>query len=135
MINENVAGYDPVQGIDFYDWPPAPTFEALLGNFPEGTYDIRIEAEDWGGMIGYAQVNVAVGDATPNPTPDPQPGDSGGDSGADDGNNSGGTGGGFGVDDNGDEGCGCDVDPDRGPVGMLALLLPLGVLGLRRRRR
>jgi MYXO-CTERM domain-containing protein len=140
VINGDVGGYDPVQGAGFYQWPPAPTFEGLSGNFPEGTYDIRIEAEDWGGVVGFAQVNVAVGNETPNPTPEPEPGDSGDGSGGDSGDDSGDsgvgeTGGDAGLNDRGDEGCACDVGREQSPLGALGLLLPLGVLGLRRRRR
>jgi hypothetical protein len=137
VINDDVAGYDPVQGAGFYQWPPAPTLEGLSGNFPEGTYDIRIEAEDWGGVVGYAQVNVAVGDEAPNPPP--EPGDSGGESGGDAGDTGGSgvgeTGGDdAGLNDRGDDGCACDVAPTENPLGALGLLLPFGMLGLRRRR-
>ena len=145
VINEGVAGYDPNQGVDFYQWPPPPTFEGLSGNFPEGTYDIRIEAEDWGGKVGYAQVNVAVGNESPNPPPPPPPTDEGGaegdDGGAgDDAGDDGGTGGvgtdsGTGGADGSEDGCACDSGGSRSPLGALALLIPMGFIGRRRRAR
>jgi len=133
VINGEVVGDD--------DWPP---FEFTVPNFPEGTWDIVVEVEDWAGGVGKDAVNIGVGTPPNPPPPDPNgDGDGDGDGGEDDGGLDGGTdgldGGDFGGGGDSSEGGGCNVagpsdSRQMGALGVLSVFALFG-LNLRRRRR
>ncbi len=120
----------------------------ILSNAPEGTYVIKLEAEDHADHIVDHTVTITVSNDTPATTGEPDTEGDTDESGTDGGETDGGetagpTGGGTSGDPSGDVdsdtgidvdegGCNCNVDD--GPAPATALFAVVGLLGLRRRR-